>query len=116
MKHLLYENSQVGGNYTDRWLIDTDCGVDDAECIITSLHHLNVVGISCVAGNCPVSKSSLNVAKVLQACKREVPIYIGCVTPLINMVPDMPEVHGGDGMGDTELAKTIEGYTHCIQE
>ena len=97
-------------------MIDTDCGVDDAECIMTALGHLEVVGISCVVGNCPVSKSSINVAKVLQACNREVPIYKGCESPLLQQIPPSLIIHGGDGMGDTDFAKTIPGFTHCIQE
>lgn len=94
-------------------MIDTDCGVDDAECIITALHHLDVIAISCVVGNCPVSKSSVNVAKVLEVCNKELPIYKGCQTPFLAKIP--PEytkfIHGGDGMGDTNIAKTIQGYT-----
>ena len=63
---------------TEKYFIDTDCGIDDAECIFTMLGHLDVVGISTVAGNCSEEQSALNTAKVLELCNKEVPIYKGC--------------------------------------
>ena len=47
------------------FIIDTDCGIDDAECIFTSLYHLNVVAITTVMGNTSTEKASINVSKVL---------------------------------------------------
>jgi inosine-uridine nucleoside N-ribohydrolase len=51
-------------------LIDTDCGIDDAECIFTSLYYLEVVAITTVMGNTTVENAATNVAKVLQLANR----------------------------------------------
>ena len=75
-------------------MIDTDCGADDAECIITCLGHLDVVGITSVAGNCAVEKSTLNVAKILELTNKSVPIFKGSERPLIEPAKLATEFHG----------------------
>ena len=65
-------------NDQKKWIIDTDCGIDDAECIMCALHHLNVIAITCVAGNCDVDQAVQNVSKVLKMANKEVPIFMGC--------------------------------------
>lgn len=80
------------------------------------LGHLDVIGISTVAGNCSEEQSALNAAKVLQLCNKEVPIYKGCKAAILEKHIDLGPVHGKDGLGDTEIAQTIKGYTHCIKD
>jgi len=65
-----------------------------------------------VCGNSPLDQVVINTAKVLELCGRKVPIYKGCSSPLNE--PLLQGVHGKDGMGDTEIVKTIKGYTECI--
>ena len=100
---------------SEKYWIDTDCGVDDGECIIVALHYLNVIGISTVAGNCDVDQSAINVSKILEMCGKEVPIYHGCKTPLIDPLI-RPGVHGDDGFGETDIGKTIKGRADCIKK
>ena len=66
-----------------KYLIDTDCGVDDAECIFTCLGHLDVIALTTVAGNTNVDQCAINCAKVLQLSNKTVPIFKGCVAPLV---------------------------------
>jgi len=75
------------------YIIDTDCGIDDAQCIITSLWHLNVVALTCVAGNSPLDTVVANTAKVLEVCREERPIYKGCKVPII-MGVEVDSIHG----------------------
>ena len=86
-------------NTSKKYLIDTDCGIDDAECIFTSLYYLDIVAITTVMGNTTVDNSTKNVAKVLQLARREVPIYVGCDHSIIEH--KKVDIMSVDGMGDT---------------
>ena len=98
------------------WKIDTDCGVDDAQAIIIGATFLNIAAITTVAGNTSADKSALNVARVLEACKREVPIIRGANRPMVNSLPKEQNKHGLDGLGDHPDIQTMSGYKHCIVE
>lgn len=88
-----------------KWIIDTDCGIDDAECVMAALNHLDIIAFTTVCGNTPVKKSTLNVAKILQLCNKEINIYPGCKQPLIEKVPtEVASIHGTDGMGDSVIS------------
>ena len=53
-------------------LIDTDAGVDDAHALLLALRNpdVDVIGITCVAGNTSSSQVGLNVLRVLQVVGR----------------------------------------------
>lgn len=53
-------------------IIDTDCGIDDAQGIMVALAQPNVkvVGITCCFGNTTVDYVCQNVVRVLSVCKR----------------------------------------------
>jgi inosine-uridine nucleoside N-ribohydrolase len=80
-------------SFKQPYIIDTDCGIDDAQCIMTSLYHLNVVALTTVAGNSPLDKVVSNTAKVLEVCGEKRPIYIGCKVPII-MGVEVESIHG----------------------
>ncbi len=52
-------------------IVDTDCGVDDAEALIFCLSRKNykVLGITCVGGNTGLSNVAGNVLRVLNVCQ-----------------------------------------------
>lgn len=54
-------------------IIDTDCGIDDAQAIMMALAapDVQVVGITCVFGNAAVENVCQNVLRVLSVCERE---------------------------------------------
>lgn len=61
-------------------VIDCDAGMDDAVAIMMALAELRVdlIGITCVNGNSPVEKVTINVLRVLQKCGRlDVSIFGG---------------------------------------
>lgn len=53
-------------------IIDTDCGIDDAQAIMLALSSSNVkiLGISCCFGNTDVESVCKNVLRVLSVCQR----------------------------------------------
>lgn len=54
-------------------IIDTDCGIDDAQAILIALAapNIEVVGVTCVYGNTEVENVCQNVLRVLSICERE---------------------------------------------
>lgn len=54
-------------------IIDTDCGIDDAQAIMMALAAPNVeiLAVTCVFGNASVEKVCQNVLMVLSVCERE---------------------------------------------
>ena len=70
-------------------IIDTDCGVDDAQAILIALSEefsdrIDVVGITCCSGNVLVDQVAINVLKVLAAAERlDIPVYKGACSPLL---------------------------------
>lgn len=53
-------------------IIDTDCGIDDAQAIMLALSSSNVkiLGITCCFGNTDVDNVCQNVLRVLSVCRR----------------------------------------------
>jgi len=88
-----------------RIVIDTDPGVDDAVAILLALAspELEVLGITCVAGNVDLEKTTLNAQRLVALAGRsDVPVFRGCAEPLAGPTGTAAEVHGFDGLGDLE--------------
>lgn len=53
-------------------IIDTDCGIDDAQAIMMALAapNIEVLGVTCVFGNTAVENVCQNVLRVLSVCER----------------------------------------------
>jgi len=87
-------------------LIDTDAGVDDALAIIYAMRspEIRVRAITTVAGNVEVDKCTRNVRLLLEyfsdAEKPEV--VQGARKPMKADLVTAPEVHGVDGLGNTQ--------------
>lgn len=60
-------------------IIDCDAGIDDAQAIILALSlDVDVIAITCVAGNIGVDQVAKNVLKTLEVCGRtDIPVYKG---------------------------------------
>ena len=67
-------------------VIDCDAGIDDAQAILLALSHedVEVLAITCVAGNTPIDNVCVNVLKVLELCDRtDIPVFKGAPGPLV---------------------------------
>jgi len=67
-------------------LIDTDPGIDDAVAILLALASpdLELLAVTTVAGNCPLSETTPNALRVLEfAGRRDIPVHAGCSRPLL---------------------------------
>lgn len=91
----------AGTDDTNKLIIDTDAGVDDAVAIMMALAHSKneVIAITTVNGNVDVEKVTRNVALTLDVFAADVPIYKGCQLPLLNPQARSDGIHGVDGLG-----------------
>jgi len=67
----------------ESWIIDTDCGVDDAQAIFLAIKYLNVVAITTVTGNCSAANAAVNTSIILGSKGKDIPIYIGQECPMV---------------------------------
>ena len=85
------------------WL-DVDTGIDDALALLLAQRstELDLVGVSCVAGNGPVDDVVAATLKVLDAAgaREDLPVARGFARPLIEPPHPCPAIHGSDCLGD----------------
>jgi inosine-uridine nucleoside N-ribohydrolase len=87
-------------------IIDTDPSPDDAVAILIALAspELEVLAVTTVAGNVPLSLTSKNARKALELARRtETPVYAGASAPLIRKLVTAEHVHGRTGFDGYEL-------------
>lgn len=87
-------------------ILDVDTGVDDALALLLAVRSpaLDLLAVTCVAGNAPVDQVVTNTLKALDAAGAEdVPVASGADRPLLGVPHDARHVHGADGMGDLGL-------------
>ena len=94
-------------------IIDTDPGHDDAFAILLALaspNELEILGITTVAGNVPLEKTTLNALKLRElAGSPDVDIYRGCSRPMVNDLVTAEYVHGETGLDGPTLPPPSTG-------
>ena len=88
-------------------IIDTDPGQDDAVALLLALaspEELEVLGITCVAGNVPLELTQKNARMICEVAGRtDVPVHAGCEAPLSRPLVTAEHVHGKTGLDGPEL-------------
>lgn len=88
-------------------IIDTDPGQDDAAAIMLALaspKELEILGLTTVAGNVPLSLTSRNARIVLELCSRpDVKVFAGAERPVARPLVTAEHVHGKTGLDGPEL-------------
>ncbi|MGI9621321.1 MAG: nucleoside hydrolase [Acidimicrobiales bacterium] len=82
-------------------IIDTDPGQDDALAILLALGspELEVLGISCAAGNVPLDLTTRNALLICELAGRsDVPVFAGCDRPMVRSLVTAEAVHGKTGL------------------
>lgn len=82
-------------------IIDTDPGQDDAVAILLALAspELNVLGITCVAGNVPLARTSYNARQICELAGRaDLNVFAGCDSPMGRGLVTAEHVHGETGL------------------
>jgi len=87
-------------------ILDVDTGVDDALAILFAVAHpdIDVLGISCVAGNASLERVVENTLRILDVAGAEdIPVAAGARRPLISPARSASHVHGEGGLGTLRL-------------
>lgn len=89
-------------------IIDTDPGQDDAVALLLALasKELEILGVTCVAGNVPLSLTSENARKILELTRyTEIPVFAGADRPIKRTLVTAEHVHGKTGIDGPVLEK-----------
>lgn len=88
-------------------IIDTDPGQDDAVAILLALaspDEIDLLGLTCVAGNVPLPLTARNARIVCElANRRDVPVFAGCDRPMGRALVTAEHVHGKSGLDGPAL-------------
>ena len=85
-------------------ILDVDPGHDDAVAIMFTLgsSEIEILGITCVAGNSTLDNTSKNALKICSFLNRtDIKIYSGCDKPLKRKLVTAAHVHGETGLDHT---------------
>ena len=89
-----------------RIILDCDPGIDDALAIAFAHGHpgIDLVGITTVAGNVGLAKTTANALAVCEFIGAAgTPVTAGCAGPLLRPALDARQVHGASGLGGATL-------------
>ncbi|RFB76405.1 nucleoside hydrolase [Methylovirgula sp. 4M-Z18] len=90
-----------------RIIIDCDPGVDDAIALFLAFgspDEIELVGITTVAGNVPLSNTTRNALRICALAGRaDIPVYKGCANGIFPAPGRAGSVHGNDGLGGVDL-------------
>ena len=89
-------------------ILDCDPGIDDALAIAFAAGHpeLEIAGITSVAGNVELAKTTANALAVASFVGvASVPVTAGCAAPLLRPALDAGHVHGESGLGGAVLPR-----------
>jgi pyrimidine-specific ribonucleoside hydrolase len=87
-------------------ILDVDTGVDDALAILFAVAHpgIEVLGISCVAGNASLERVVENTLRILDVANApDIPVAAGARRPLLEPARSASHVHGEGGLGTLRL-------------
>lgn len=87
-------------------IMDVDTGIDDALALLFAAAHpgIEVLGVTCVAGNAGLEQVVENTLRVLHlADASDVPVAGGAPRPLLAPARAASHVHGADGLGGVAL-------------
>ena len=101
---------------TDRiqLLLDVDTGIDDSMALLyaAASPEVDLVAVTCVAGNVDARQVAINTLSVLELAGRgDVEVALGRETPLVRPLETTPETHGPRGLGYAELPPAVRSLS-----
>ena len=90
---------------TDRPAIILDCdpGHDDAIAMLVAARHADLLGITTVAGNAPLSATTRNALIMRDLLGLDAEVHSGAERPLVREPKHADYVHGKSGMDGADL-------------
>ena len=101
MLGIMPETASAGARPTI--LLDCDPGHDDAIAIVVAARHTELVGITTVAGNAPLTSTTHNALVMRDLLGIDVPIHSGAARPLVGEPKFAGHVHGQSGLDGADL-------------
>ena len=102
-------------NAARKIIIDCDPGIDDTLALMLALKspEFDILGITIVCGNVPVSIGVQNAHMLLERMNRlDIPIYAGEEKPLFKTYISAQDTHGCDGLGESGYTSSGEVQFH----
>ena len=94
-----------------RMIIDCDPGHDDALALLLASHLAEVVGVTTVSGNAPLTEVTRNAQALVQLMRGEIPVCSGASRALAAKAGEAgrhaTHVHGRSGMDGVDLPEVI---------
>jgi inosine-uridine nucleoside N-ribohydrolase len=84
-------------------ILDCDPGHDDAIAIVVAARHTEVVGITTVSGNAPLSSTTRNAIIMRDLLGMGAPVHSGAEVPLVRPARHAAYVHGKSGLDGADL-------------
>lgn len=92
-----------------RVILDCDPGHDDVIAIVVAAHCTELVGVTTVAGNAPLDRTTYNACVVRDALGLDVPVHSGAARPLVAEPRFAGFVHGESGLDGADLPPPHRG-------
>ena len=86
-----------------RIILDCDPGHDDAIALLLAAKHSDLLGITTVSGNAPLTATTQNALLISQIAGIDVPVHAGAARPLVAEAYHAPDIHGESGLGGPVL-------------
>jgi len=90
-------------------ILDCDPGHDDAIAIVVAAHSSDLLGITTVAGNAPLDRTTHNALVMRDLLGIDVPVHSGAVRPLLAEPSPASAVHGVSGLDGADLPRPTRG-------
>lgn len=103
MLGVMSDASDLAGAARPRILLDCDPGHDDAMAIIAAARYADLVGITTVAGNAPLERTTYNARVMRDLLAIDVPVHSGSPRPLVAEARFGAFVHGESGLDGADL-------------
>lgn len=90
-------------------VLDCDPGHDDVVAIIVAAHTTDLVGVTTVAGNAGLERTTYNACVVRDLLGADFEIHAGAAHPLGGVLSDGATIHGVSGLGGAVLPEPRRG-------
>lgn len=90
-------------------VLDCDPGHDDAVAIVLAAHTTTLLGITTVAGNAPLERTTYNACVIRDLLGLDVEVHSGAERPLVAAPAHAPAVHGESGLDGADLPPPTHG-------
>jgi inosine-uridine nucleoside N-ribohydrolase len=84
-------------------IVDCDPGHDDVLAIVVAAHHTELVGVTTVAGNAPIERTTQNALVARELVGGTFPVHRGAARPLVAEPKHAAYVHGESGLDGAAL-------------